>query len=528
MFYSNLRHTTKNGTLTTKSGKQKKAPTAKNGFHYITRTAHFAHHKQNEKVEFVLSGNMPQWAEKHPSKFWASADQHEIERGRTSSAFTVALPNGLTAYQRKDLALELIQKIAGENGLPFTCAIHTHKSEIDGVEQPHLHLMISERSVTYDDFPRPTEQFFKQYRPKNHENGVPKKLTADVLGFGKNYIEHMRELSENLINKHLSEHAPTKKIMIEGVEIEVPSFFNRLSNNEYNRKFGTKFEDVPQIPRWKLHSSDPITQLEVEAQKQTIIAIREKNNRQIYSKEFEAELEKRQKLVSEAETRRAAEAAPLVPVTAPGPKPQISASAESEAFRFSDTLDVERLEKAVSFDEKLLRVMQSVRDFADYDSTKNIKAQDVRYGYSQNADNKVFVFNVADVSETRLNERFKHNYTDYCSRVLNALETHYDAKLRAFEESFSLSISDFDLKSVIAYHEQHEKILAQIVEPIKSFSMQTKNEVFLSHLDSLKNKESLINSVLEQAQQYKSSNRKEAVQTPQNTPKLGNQNRLEF
>ena len=152
----------------------------------------------------------------------------------------------------------------------------------------------------------------------------------------------------------------------------------------------------------------------------------------------------------------------------------------------------------------------------------------MRYGYSQNADNKVFVFNVADVSETRLNERFKHNYTDYCSRVLNALETHYDAKLRAFEESFSLSISDFDLKSVIAYHEQHEKILAQIVEPIKSFSMQTKNEVFLSHLDSLKNKESLINSVLEQAQQYKSSNRKEAVQTPQNTPKLGNQNRLEF
>lgn len=526
MFYSNLRHTTKNGTLTTKSGKQKKAPTAKNGFHYITRTAHFAHHKQNEKVEFVLSGNMPQWAEKHPSKFWASADQHEIERGRTSSAFTVALPNGLTAYQRKELALELIQKIAGENGLPFTCAIHTHKSEIDGVEQPHLHLMISERSVTYDDFPRPPEQFFKQYRPKNPENGGAKKLTADVLGFGKNYIEHMRELSENLINKHLSEHAPTKKIMIEGVEIEVPSFFNRLSNNEYNRKFGTKLEDVPQIPRWKLHSSDPITQLEVEAQKQTIIAIREKNNRQIYSKEFEAELEKRQKLVSEAETRRAAEAAPLVPVAATDQKPQISA--ESDAFRFSDTLDVERLERIVSFDEKLLRVMQSVRDFADYEATQNIKSKDVRYGYSQNADNKVFVFNVADVSETHLNKHFKHNYTDYCANVLNALETHYDAKLSVFKESLSLSISDFDLKSVLSYNDQHQKILKQIIEPIERFSLTQKNEVFSDQLVSLKNKESLIKEVLEQAQQYKSSHIKEALQTPQNTPKLDSQNRFEF
>ncbi|WP_180134446.1 MobA/MobL family protein [Acinetobacter sp. YH12081] len=526
MFYSNLRHTTKNGTLTTKSGKQKKAPTAKNGFHYITRTAHFAHHKQNEKVEFVLSGNMPQWAEKHPSKFWASADQHEIERGRTSSAFTVALPNGLTAYQRKDLALELIQKIAGENGLPFTCAIHTHKSEIDGVEQPHLHLMISERSVTYDDFPRPPEQFFKQYRPKNPENGGAKKLTADVLGFGKNYIEHMRELSENLINKHLSEHAPTKKIMIEGVEIEVPSFFNRLSNNEYNRKFGTKLEDVPQIPRWKLHSSDPITQLEVEAQKQTIIAIREKNNRQIYSKEFEAELEKRQKLVSEAETRRAAEAAPLVPVSVNEQKPKVSAV--SESFKFSDKLDVERLEKAVSFDSKLLSVLQTVRDFNDYDCVQNIKAKDIVYGYSNKPENRVPVYLVSDTHESRLNERFKANYTDYCANVLNALETHYDAKLRAFEESFSLSISDFDLKSVIAYDEQHQKILKQIIEPIERFSLKSENEVFKTQLVSLKNKESLINSVLEQAQQYKLSHRKEAQAVEPSKPKIDNSNRFEF
>ena len=135
---------------------------------------------------------------------------------------------------------------------------------------------------------------------------------------------------------------------------------------------------------------------------------------------------------------------------------------------------------------------------------------------------------MSDTHESRLNERFRANYTDYCANVLNALETHYSAKLDTFKESFSLSISDFDLKSVLAYDEQHQKILRQIIEPIERFSMQTKNEVFLSHLDSLKNKESLINSVLEQAQQYKSSHRKEAVQTPQNTPKIDSQNRFEF
>ncbi|MCA4791188.1 MobA/MobL family protein [Acinetobacter towneri] len=512
MFYLNMKNTVKNAKVTTKSGKQKKAPTAKNGFHYITRTAHFSKHKENEKVEFVLSGNMPDWAQKNPAKFWASADQHEIERGRTSTSLTIALPNNLSPYQRQKLALDLIQEIAGEHSFPFTCAIHTHKSEIDGTEQPHLHLMISERSTNFDDVYRTPEQFFKQYRPKNPNAGGAKKLTADALGFGRNYVEHMRELSETLINKHLAEYAPTKKIDIDGIELEVPSFFNRLSNSEYNKKFNTKLEDVPQIPRWKLRSSDPITRLEVEAQKQTIKAIRERNNKQIYSEYYDAEIQKRQKLTSEA--------------AATDQKPQISAV--SESFRFSDKLDVERLERIVSFDEKLLRVMQSVRDFADYESTQNIKAQDVRYGYSQNADNKVFVFNVADASETRLNERFKHNYTDYCANVLNALETHYDAKLNVFKESFSLNISDFDLKSVLAYHEQHQKILSQILEPIKSFSMQTKNEVFLSHLDSLKNKESLINSVLEQAQQYKSSHKKEAVQTAQNQPSRDNQNRFDY
>lgn len=526
MFYSNLRHTIKNGTFTTKSGKQKKAPTAKNGFHYITRTAHFAKHKEGEKVEYCLSGNMPDWAEKHPSKFWASADQHEIERGRTSTSFTFALPNNLTPYQRQKLALDLIQEITGEHKFPFTCAIHSHKSEIDGIEQPHLHLMISEKSTNYDDIYRPPEQFFKQYRPKNPENGGVKKLTADVLGFGKNYIEHIRELSETLINRHLVEHAPTKKVLIEGMEIEVPSLFNRLSNREHNKKFGTQLEDVPQIPRWKLRSSDPITRLEVEAQKQTIKAIRERNNKQIYSEYYDAEVEKRQKLAAEVETRRAAEATPLVPVAASASKQQVSAV--SESFRFSDKLDVDRLEKIVSFDSKLLSVLQTVRDFNDPDSVYGIKAKDIQYGFSNVPENRVPVYLVADVPQTRLNDAFKCNYSDYCLKVLEALETHYDAKLTVFKESLSLSISDFDLKGVRLYDEQHQKALKQVLEPIERFSMQTKNEVFLSHLDSLKSKESLTASVFEQAQQFKSGHRKEAPSAEQNKLKIESQNRLEW
>ena len=78
MFYMNIRHNTK------------KEKSSKNTYHYLTRTAHFAAHKDNEIVEFSESGNMPKWAQDSPMIFWKNADQHEIERGRTSTVITIA------------------------------------------------------------------------------------------------------------------------------------------------------------------------------------------------------------------------------------------------------------------------------------------------------------------------------------------------------------------------------------------------------------------------------------------------------
>ncbi|MDX8255680.1 hypothetical protein SLL77_18755, partial [Acinetobacter pittii] len=94
MFYFDLQHNVK------------KDSSSKNTFHYLTRTAHFkndAKH-ENEKLEWVKSGNMPKWADGRPDLFWAAADKYEIARGRTSSAITIALPNNLTITQRQDLA----------------------------------------------------------------------------------------------------------------------------------------------------------------------------------------------------------------------------------------------------------------------------------------------------------------------------------------------------------------------------------------------------------------------------------------
>ena len=148
MFYCNLEHTAKKA-IKTRSGKVKNAPTAKNRFHYITRTLHFKKYKESasEQIEFVRSGNMPNFAEGKPAEFWNAAEIYERSNGRTCSSLVVALPKELNQAQRIELAEAFIAEFADRYRYPFTCAIHNHAGDLAGQEQPHLHFMYSERHV---------------------------------------------------------------------------------------------------------------------------------------------------------------------------------------------------------------------------------------------------------------------------------------------------------------------------------------------------------------------------------------------
>ena len=142
MFYCNLEHTAKKA-IKTRSGKVKNAPTAKNRFHYITRTLHFKKYKESasEQIEFVRSGNMPNFAEGKPAEFWNAAEIYERSNGRTCSSLVVALPKELNQAQRIELAEAFIAEFADRYRYPFTCAIHNHAGALAGQEQPHLHFM---------------------------------------------------------------------------------------------------------------------------------------------------------------------------------------------------------------------------------------------------------------------------------------------------------------------------------------------------------------------------------------------------
>lgn len=292
MFYCNLDHVLKNS-----SQKPSKNSSAVQRFHYITRTKNFENHKENiaEKLEFVQSGNMPHFAQNKPDEFWQAADIYERKNGRVCSSLVVALAKELTAAQRSELAEQFIAEFADRYQFPYSCAIHNHEGSLGGQEQPHLHLIYSERSV--DEIERTPEQFFKRYNPKNPQKGGAQKLTADVLGFGKSQLTLFRQKTEELINDSLQRYAPTKTLEIRGLKVEVQNRVSCLSNEDYTKQFGTDLQDVPMMSK-KIRFAKNGTDLYEQKQEMTeeINRLRAENRYEKYKSEYELALSKQQKL----------------------------------------------------------------------------------------------------------------------------------------------------------------------------------------------------------------------------------------
>ena len=305
MFYCNLEHNSKNPPQ--KGGKNNKPRTAKERFHYITRTAQFAQHKDHvhEQLEFVRSGNMPSFAG-NPEEFWQASDLYERKNGRVCSSFVVALPKELTVAQRIELAEAFIAEFADRYRYPFTCAIHNHAGALAGQDQPHLHLIYSERHV--DGIERTPEQFFKRYNPEQPEKGGAQKLTADVLGMGKAQLQLYRQKTEELINDSLQRYAPTKVLEIRGLKVEVPNEVSCLSNEDYNKKYDTNLQDVPMMNKALRFAkeSDPVRYQQKQDMIVEINRLRAENRYELYKPYYEVELNK-QKLLEQEKQKQAQE-----------------------------------------------------------------------------------------------------------------------------------------------------------------------------------------------------------------------------
>jgi hypothetical protein len=170
---------------------------------YIAREQEF-----RNRGDVVLSGfgNMPSWALESPKAFWGPADAFERANGAVYREMIIALPRGMTLDQLLKLVEDMIPGLIGNR--PYQYAVHTPESSIDGGENPHLHLMYSDRAQ--DGIDRAPEQYFTRYNPDRPEKGGCKKLSGGLnrLQLRDELIAKRRHVA-NVQNAHLALYGRT-------------------------------------------------------------------------------------------------------------------------------------------------------------------------------------------------------------------------------------------------------------------------------------------------------------------------------
>ena len=204
---------------------------------YIAREGKYAKPDDDlEKLEFTGYGNMPEWAKTEPSFFWKMSDAHERQNGSAYREHVIALPRELKPEQRHDLILDWIEQELGDRHA-YQYAIH-NPTALDGGEQPHCHLMFSERTI--DGISRDPDQYFKRYNSKNPEKGGSKKANTGMKPADRKAdLIAQRERWEQTCNRHLEQAGSNATISMksykdQGIKLTP---FNLPMNQFNNPKF---------------------------------------------------------------------------------------------------------------------------------------------------------------------------------------------------------------------------------------------------------------------------------------------------
>lgn len=172
---------------------------------YIVRQGKHASRLDGEKLEATASGNMPDWAIHDPLAFWRASDVHERKRGTTYRELTVALPRELPPAARIVLVQEFVHNEIGPVHA-FQWAIHNPLA-LDGKDQPHVHVMLSERRR--DTFQRGPDQYFRRHNSRFPERGGARKGFGIRAGQKLRSVERAADLKalrarwQDLVNRHL-------------------------------------------------------------------------------------------------------------------------------------------------------------------------------------------------------------------------------------------------------------------------------------------------------------------------------------
>lgn len=194
---------------------------------YIARENKYAREKDND-IEHKESGNMPAWAAHKPSEFWKAADTFERANGCTYREIEISLPRELKPEQRLALVRDFVQQEIGDKHA-YQFAIHNPKAAIEGGEQPHAHIMFSER--LNDGIKRDPQQYFKRANSKKPERGGAKKVRfGETPTERKDYLVAQRERWATLQNDYLERYqhpdrVDARSLKAQGIEREPERHF---------------------------------------------------------------------------------------------------------------------------------------------------------------------------------------------------------------------------------------------------------------------------------------------------------------
>lgn len=158
---------------------------------YVARTGAYERYtERGEVLEAREHGNMPSWAAHDPSRFWQAADAHERANGSSYREFLISLPRELSPDERRALVKDFVAQELGETHA-YQYAIHVPKAS-DGLDNPHVHLMFSERRR--DGIDRDPAQYFRRFNARHPERGGCQKGFGEQPGVKLTATERKAEL----------------------------------------------------------------------------------------------------------------------------------------------------------------------------------------------------------------------------------------------------------------------------------------------------------------------------------------------
>ena len=289
---------------------------------YIAREGKYEKESNSqEKLEHTGHGNMPAWAEHNPNYFWQSADEHERKNGSTYREHVIALPRELDSDQRHDLIKEWIDKEIGDKHA-YQYAIHNPPA-MDGKEQPHAHIMFSER--TRDGVERDPEQYFKRYNSKHPERGGAKKANTGIKpSERKQDLKDQRNRWEELCNQHLeragySERISMKSLKEQGIDRQPTNFsMTQLKKPEIKQAYISELEVREQAEQ---AIKDVAKEIDRPIRDVLIQQITKANNQR----------EREQRQAEQAQAQEQARPTPRPPQPKPIPQPNDAKTAQSKS-----------------------------------------------------------------------------------------------------------------------------------------------------------------------------------------------------